>query len=155
MVWQERRSNVRHAVELPIRYRILTEAKPLIKTSPSAVPSNKTRNISDTGLLFLSSERFRVGVLLELTLPVKDKLFTIEGRVVHASQDSDSGLFRTGIHFPKLDSVFKVKMAEQVHQIEQYRKTLSQEEGRVVLEEEAAHRWIDEHSDRFAKFFKI
>ncbi len=116
---------------------------------------NKTRNISDTGLLFLSSECLKVGVLLELTLPVKDRVFAIEGRVVYAGRDAETGLFRTGIYFPKPDHVFKVKMAEQLHQIELYRKTLSREEGRVVSEEEAAHRWIEEHSNDFSKFYKF
>ncbi|MBI4394828.1 MAG: PilZ domain-containing protein [Candidatus Omnitrophica bacterium] len=152
MVWQERRSSVRHAIELPIRYRVLSESKSPSKTSFSS--GCKTRNISDTGLLFLSSERFDVGDLLELTLPVRDRIFSIEGCVVYASRDVESGFFRTGIYFPKPDSIFKVKMAEQLHQIEQYRKTLSHEEGRVVSEEEAAHRWIDEHSDEFSKFYK-
>ena len=150
MVWQERRSAVRHAIELPIRYRILSGGA---HSQPNRPP--KTKNISDTGLLFLSQEHFKVGVLLELSLPVKEKVLTIEGRVVHASQDSETKLFRTGICFEKSDSVFKVKMAEQVYQIDQYRKLLSKQEGRVVSEEEAAHRWIEEHSSNFAEFYKL
>ena len=153
MVWQERRSAVRHAIELPIRYRMLRQ-KEQAGGSHFSARSQKTKNISDTGLLFLSTEYFTVGTLLELSLPLKERVFTIEGRVVHASRDSDSGLFRTGINFPKADSVFKIKMAEQVYQIDQYRKSLSKQEGRVVLEEEAARRWIDQHSSDFAEFYK-
>ena len=78
----------------------------------------------------------------------------MEGRVVHTSRDPESGMYRTGIYFSRLDQVFKVKMAEQVHLIHQYRSTLSQEEGRVVSEQEAAERWIEEHSHDFAKFYK-
>ncbi len=149
MIWQERRSAVRHAVELPIRYRVLESGAQSQPTRPQ-----KTKNISDTGLLFLSTESFKVGASLELSLPVKEKVLIIEGRVVHSSQDSESKLFRTGINFPKSDSVFKVKMAEQIYQIDQYRKTLSKQEGRVVSEEEAAHRWIEVHSSDFAAFYK-
>ena len=154
MVWQERRSSVRHAIELPIRYRVLTASKQISGSLSQPTRLPKTKNISDSGLLFLSSEYFKVGTLLELSLPVKEKVLTIEGRVVHASQDSESGFFRTGISFSKPDSVFKVKMAEQVYQIDQYRKFLSKEEGRAVSEEEAAHRWIEEHSGDFAEFYK-
>ena len=153
MIWQERRSAIRHAVELPIRYRVLSEPGPS-GTNHSPVRPLKTKNVSDSGLLFLSTECFKIGSLLELSLPVKEKILTIEGRVVHASQDQESDLFRTGIHFPKVDSVFKIKMAEQVYQIDQYRKLLSKQEGRVVLEEEAAHRWIEQHSGDFAEFYK-
>ena len=153
MIWQERRSSVRHAVELPIRYRVLTKP-PQSGTDHSPTRPQKTKNVSDSGLLFLSTQCFEVGTLLELSLPVKEKVLTIEGQVVHASEDQGSGFFRTGIHFPKSDSVFKVKMAEQVYQIDQYRKHLSKQEGRVVSEEEAAHRWIDQHSGDFAEFYK-
>ena len=154
MVWQERRSVVRHAIELPIRYRVLSERRQMSGTRSQLTNPQKTKNISDSGLLFLATEYFKVGTLLELSLPVKEKVLTIEGCVVHASQDSESGLFRTGIHFPKIDSVFKVKLAEQVYQIDQFRKSLSRQEGRLVSEEEAAHQWIEEHSSDFAEFYK-
>lgn len=78
----------------------------------------------------------------------------MEGRVVHASRDAETGLFRTGVNFPQPDGVFKIKMAEQVYQIDQFRKILSEKEGRVVSEEEAAHRWIAQHSSDFAEFYK-
>ena len=152
MVWQERRTSVRHAIEIPIRFRVVNEPK---QDTRSLSQPHKTKNISETGLLFLSSECFKIDTLLELTFPMRDKTFTMDGCVVHASRDSESGLFRTGIYFPNPDSVFKVKMAEQVYQIDRYRKLLSQEEGRVVSEEEAAHRWINKHSDDFARFYLI
>ncbi|MBI4358323.1 MAG: PilZ domain-containing protein [Candidatus Omnitrophica bacterium] len=154
MLWQERRSTIRHAIELPVRYRVLVESKQKDKATFQSVHPHKTKNISDNGLLFLSSEYFKLGTLLQLTLPVRDKVFTIEGRVVHSSQDRESSFFRTGIYFANPDSVFKVKMAEQLHQIDEYRKSLSRDEGRVITEEEAAHRWIDEHSRNFAEFYK-
>ena len=154
MVWQERRSAVRHAIELPIRYRVLSEQRQGGGTHASATRPQKTKNVSDSGLLFLSIEYFKVGTFLELSLPVKEKVFTIEGCVVHASQDPESKLFCTGIHFPKTDSIFKIKMAEQVYQIAQYQQSLSRLERRAISEEEAAHRWIEEHSSNFAEFYK-
>ena len=155
MTWQERRSSIRRAVELPVKYRVVVERKVKDKEPAQATVPYKTKNVSENGLLFLSSEQFKLGTLLELTLPVKDKIFTIQGRVVHASRDSDSRLYRTGIYFPSADSIFKVKMAEQLHQIDEYRKQISREEGRPITEEEAAHRWIDEHSKDFAEFYKF
>ena len=151
MVWQERRSAIRHTIELPIKCRILSENKEAAK-SPIQL-RNRVKDISDGGLLFLSNRSFSIGTLLELTFPVQDKVFTMQGRVVHASKDIESKLFRTGIRFSKSDSVFKVKMAEQVYQIDEYRKTLSREEGRVVSQEEAAIKWIEKHSREFAEFY--
>ena len=154
MMWQERRSVIRHAVELPVKYHVLAERKETAKTDSKTARSDYIKDISESGLLFLSAKNFQVGVLLELTFPVKDRVFTMQGRVVHASRDSDSKLYRTGIYFAKADSVFKIKMAEQLYQIDEYRKTLSEEEGHVISEEEAAHRWIEKHSREFAEFYR-
>ncbi|MBI1977515.1 MAG: PilZ domain-containing protein [Candidatus Omnitrophica bacterium] len=154
MVWQERRSFVRHNVELPVKCRILGEQKEPEPLTLQAGRSNKIKDISEGGLLFFSTERFKTGTLLELTFPVRSKVFTMQGRVVHASRNGQSKLYRTGICFSKADSMFKVKMIEQLHQIEEYRQLLSEEEGRIVSEEEAAQKWIEQHSGEFAEFFR-
>lgn len=153
MVWQERRTSERHAVELPIRFRVLNEPREATKPSSLANRSQRTKNISHDGLLFLSPQQFKIGTLMALTFPIKDRTFTMEGHVIHSNRDSESGFYRTGIRFLKADSVFKVKMAEQLYQIDQYRKQLSKEEGRAISEEEAAHRWIEKHSMNFAEFY--
>lgn len=144
-MWKEKRAFLRHVIELPIKYRVLPESKER---------RSETQNFSDGGLLFLASERFDVGTLLELTVPTKDKAFTVEGRVVHVADDPQGGFFRMGVHFMHPQSVFLVKMAEQIHQIDLYRKKLSQKAGQEISEEEAAHRWIEEHSKEFSKFYK-
>lgn len=144
-MWKEKRAFIRHVIELPIKYRVLPESKE---------HRSETQNFSDGGLLFLASERFAVGTLLELTVPTKDKVFTVEGHVVHVAEDERGGFFRMGVHFLHPKSLFLVKMAEQIHQIDLYRKTLSKKEGHEISEEEAAHRWIEQHSKAFSKFYK-
>lgn len=154
MKWREKRAFVRHAVELPIRYRILGGEKRANGSLFLAVSSERTKDISEGGLLFLSSQVFSIGTCLELKIPIGGRVFTLEGRVVHHRRDFESQLFRTGIQFTNPDGVFKVKMAEQIYQIDEYRKTLSMQEGRSVSPEEAAQRWIEKHSERFAEFYK-
>ncbi len=150
MVWRERRASERHVVELPIKYKIVAETK----KNQTALHISKIKNICDGGLLFLSSEPFELGIKLELSLPLKHQIFTIRGKVVRVDRDPDTDLYRIGIHFSRITHVFKVKMAEQLHQIDRYQQTLSKEEGRIVPEEEAAHRWVEAHSRDFAEFFK-
>lgn len=149
-MWHERRQSERHVVELPIKYRVVDEPP---KTQPSIRPC-RTKNICEGGLLFLASERFETGTLLELTVPIKNQIFVIQGRVAHVDRDLNGEFYKIGIQFPRADHVFKLKLAEQLRQIHQYQQTLSQEEGRIVSEEEAARRWIDENSGMFAEFFK-
>ncbi len=73
---------------------------------------------------------------------------------MYVSRDPELSLYRIGIQFPRADQVFKVKMAEQLRQIDEYQQMLSKEEGRIVSEEEAAQRWIETHSGDFAEFYK-
>ena len=140
-------------MELPIRYRALAVNGTLHATSSPATRYSHTRNISSGGLLFLSQEAFQVGTVLELNFPVKDQLFSMHCRVVHTVQDPHSKLYETGVHFSNPDTVFKVKMAEQVYQIDEFRKSLSKQRGHIVTQEEAAREWIAKHSKEFAHFY--
>jgi len=149
MAWQERRSSERHIIEFPIKYKIIDDPKKKQWT----VRTSRAKNIGDGGILFLSSERFETGTLLELTFPIKDQVFTMKGRVVRITRDSEADLYQVGIQFPSADHVFKVKMAEQIRQIAQYQQMLSKQEGRIVSEEEAAQKWIEANSGNFAEFF--
>jgi hypothetical protein len=155
-MWKEKRSSARHVIELPIRYRELKVKQQIKKGKPSADVSaqkGETKNLSERGLLFVSFLPFAKGTTLELTLPMKDKVFTVRGIVVHATDDTDTGFFKIGVQFSNATQVFKVKMAEQLYQIEQYRKSLSKKRGRPVSEEEAARKWIQDHSTEFSEFY--
>ena len=149
-MWRERRSYERHVIELPIKYKIVDDPK----RRPAGIRTSRTKNICDGGLLFLSNESFEIGITLELSVPVKEQVFTMRGKVVRVDRDPETALYRIGIHFPHVSQVFKVKMAEQLHQIDQYQQLLSKEEGRIVPEEEAAHRWIEIHSGDFGEFYR-
>jgi hypothetical protein len=145
----EKRACVRHIIKLPIRFR---EVKTSTKTATDFKKSH-TKNFSEGGLLFLSSGPYAVGTVLELSFPVKDQIFKMRGKVAHAMRDPESGRFRIGICFSRAHHVFKVKMAEQLHQIDCFRKTLSEEQGREVTEEEAAEHWIHKFSSEFSEFY--
>ena len=149
-MWRERRSSDRHVIELPIKYRIIDD----VKKKQSNLRSSRVKNLCDGGLLFLSSERFENGTLLELTLPIKDQIFILKGRVVHVDHADGSRIYKIGIQFPSATHIFKLKMAEQLRQITHYQQKLSEDEGRAVSEEEAAQKWIEVNSGMFAEFYK-
>ena len=151
---QERRINKRHFLKLPIHYQEIAPGK-AERSSPSILPErSQTKNLSDGGLLFLAPRHYPVDTLFELTFPVKDKLFTMKARVIHLTKDEDSGFYRTGVSFSSASQVFKIRMAEQLYEIDEYRNALSKEKGRSVSEEEAAEKWIGERSADFAEFYR-
>ena len=143
-MWKEKRTVERHIIELPIKYKALVGAKPHLA---------ETKNMSQSGLLFLTTDHFDPGVILELTLPTRDRVFTVTGKVVYSKRELETNEYRTGVQFLNPESIFIVKMAEQLHQIDQYRKRLTEQAGHPVSEQEAAERWIQDHSMEFAKFY--
>jgi hypothetical protein len=153
-MWQEKRSAQRHVIVLPIQYREIESSEAMEKTDQASVLRGHTKNVSEQGLLFLSRQPFKKGTILEVTFPLKDKLFKILGSVVYSMVDPDTTLYRTSIQFQKPDSMFKLKIAEQIYLINQYQQHLSREESRTVSDEEAAEKWIQHHSAEFSKFYE-
>lgn len=151
---EEKRLSARHFIELPIHYRQISSKHGSGSAPVSVLERSRTKNFSDGGLLFLTPKAYPPGTEFELSFPVQGKVFTMTASVVHSSRDSDSGFYETGVHFSNPSDLFKIRMAEQLCHIDQFRKELSKAEGHPVSEEEAARKWIQEHSAEFAEFFR-
>ncbi len=151
---KEKRTVKRYGFKLPIRYRAMTLAEDGKKMPASPFRRGATQDVSHEGLLFLAVEKFPAGTAIELQVPTRGKFFYLDGRVTHVALDTQSGLFRTGIQFLNSQNIFKMKMAEQLMQIADYKKELSESENRSVTEQEAAERWIEKHSEHFSSFYQ-
>ena len=149
----EKRLSRRHFLKLPIHYRAIGTVDDSKSDSFSPVGQSQTSNVSEGGLLFLAPQNYPSGTIFELTFPVKEKLFTLRATVIHSMQDVNTGLYRTGVRFSNPSQFFRIKMAEQLCHIEEYRESLSQQTGKSISEEEAAERWINDHSKEFADFY--
>ncbi|OGX06158.1 MAG: hypothetical protein A3G87_02135 [Omnitrophica bacterium RIFCSPLOWO2_12_FULL_50_11] len=151
---KERRFSARHFIELPIHYRKILPEKGAEGVSTSVQERSRTKNLSDGGLLFLAPKSYRPGTQFELSFPVKGKVFSLKASVVHSLLDPATGFYETGMCFSNPSELFKIRMAEQLYQIDKFRKKLSEVKGYAVSEEEAAKRWIEEHSAEFAEFYR-
>lgn len=140
---QERRHFLRHPIEIPIGVRPEYDKRQTV---------SKSADVSEGGLSFLWNRPIRKDTSLRITIPVKEKRFTVKGQVVYSEKDAGTGLFRTGVLFTDRSSAFTAKLAEETLEILEYRRTLSESEGRDVPEEEAARLWIKRYAATFAKF---
>ena len=140
---KERRKYYRHPISAPIKLRAAR--------NPDSIRT-ETQEISLGGLSFLSQNRLEKSSFVDLSIPVKDKLFEIKGRVAYSVEDGKSGKFRTGILFIDSPSAFRAKLAEEALEIMRYRKEISRELGKEVTEEEAAKRWIQNFAKDFPDF---
>ena len=79
----------------------------------------------------------------------REKFFDVQAKVVYSKEDRRSARFSTGVSFVDFPSAFKARLAEEVLQILEYRKSISRELGHEVSEEEAAKKWVSHYADQF------
>ena len=139
---KEKRHFFRHPIHVPIKLRVAAASQ--------SYPSQST-DISLGGLNFSWSRKLSKGTMIDIAIPVREKTFDIRARVVYSKEDRRSARFSTGVSFVDFPSAFKAKLAEEVLQILEYRKSISREAGREISEEEAARKWVGEYAERFGR----
>ena len=105
-----KRRFIRHPVCIPLEF-VREDDK---KTKEKA----ETVNLSLGGLLFLSRKRIAPESVIIVSLPFRDKVFKVHGKVARCDKDESSKLYHVGIEFVKISDAFKVRLVEQLHLIE-------------------------------------
>jgi len=141
---KEKRKFIRHLLVSPLEFKIEDAEVPI---------EAETLDMSEGGLLFMSKKDVPEGKVISILLPLYEKVFNIKARVVHTSQDPDTGLFKVGVAFETYSDAFKVKLIEQVYLIEEYRVLRSFQLGREMSLKDASKEWIKRYSERFEKLY--
>ena len=137
---KEKRHFFRHPIRVPLKLRVASAEKQL---------SSQTTDISLGGLNFSWPRKLSRGTLIDISIPVKEKFFQIRAKVVYSKEDRRSARFSTGVTFVDFPSSFKARLAEEVLEILEFRKSISRELGHEVSEEEAAKKWVSEFAPVF------
>ena len=124
------RNYIRHPTSIPIH--VFTGAQ-----NSAEVMVN---NLSAGGLCFFTDIPVKVGTVVDLTISHVTPDYQGAGIIVWRRSQQPDG-FEVGVRFANDDEYFRVRMVEQVCQIEEYRQQLA-EVGRNLTSEEAAHEWI-------------
>jgi len=141
----EKRRFVRHPICYPLEFE---------QASRKIRQRCQTKDISEGGLLFLSTHQVECGQIIILKLPIQNKLFKIAAKVVHTRTDAENPkLYNVGVSFQRYSDAFKVKLIEQIYLIDEYRALCSLQLGREISLEEASKKWIKLYSERFDKMF--
>jgi len=104
-------------------------------------------DVSAGGLCFEARIRLEPGTEIHLAIPVRRPPFEADA-VVAWCHTTDAG-FRVGVRFSGEESVFALRMVEQVCHIEHYRQDVLKREGRELSSEQAAAEWIARYADKF------
>ena len=140
----EKRRFPRHPISSPVRYN---------QIKSKSFSGSITIDISEGGICFLAGLFLPRGSMVQFTIPVSDQVFTVEGKTTYAAFVDNISFYRTGIEFQNPAAFLRVKLNEQVTQIQEYRQKLSEKLGNEVSEKEAAHRWVEECGKHYSYLF--
>lgn len=131
------RSFFRHPTDIPI------------EVQRDRLPADRHRlcNVSHGGLCFRYANRLAPGDTVTVRIPGVTPPFEAASRVVWCQTDGDG--YQVGVEFLDHQDLYRVRMIEQVCQIEHYRREMREKHGRVLTSQEAALEWIS----RFARSF--
>jgi hypothetical protein len=124
------RNYIRHPTSIPIQ----------VKAGSHHFEQVMVTNLSAGGLSFFTDIPVKVGSLVDLMIPCVTPDYQGEGIIVWRRNQPPQG-FEVGVRFANDDEYFRVRMVEQVCQIEEYRQQLA-DVGRKLTTEEAAIEWI-------------
>ena len=134
------REYIRHPASVPVQ---LEELEGEVKQG-----INTLNNVSFGGVSCLSSEPIEKGKTVNMRIECVNPDFEITGKVVWCRAKNE--LFEVGIEFIlSKDSVFHLRMVEQICHIEHYRSEVLKKEGRKLTSEVAAQEWIEKYAGNF------
>ena len=131
------RNYIRHPTSIPIHVST-------VSLEDAQVTAN---NLSTGGLSFYTDKPVKVGSIVDLAIPCISPDYQGEGIIVWRRNQPPQG-FEVGVRFANDDEYFRVRMVEQVCQIENYRQELA-ELGKNLTSEEAALEWIKRFAANF------
>ncbi|MFH1227112.1 MAG: HD domain-containing phosphohydrolase [Planctomycetota bacterium] len=111
----ERRQASRLKIITQIQYAIHTEKKKLDEQKFNS----ETVNISATGLLITSDRILAVGSMIEISIPLKEWLFNLAGKIVRVERKFATKNYLIGIAFINLEGSKKHKFRFILHNITQ------------------------------------
>jgi hypothetical protein len=132
------RQFIRHPSEIPIELWCIL--------SKSTTQKESLCNVSLSGLAFKSNVSWEIGTIIGVRIPLIHPIFETICRVVWCHKKHNN--FEIGVELMDIDEAFKVRMVEQVCQIENYRNKLKKQ-GRDLSIEEAATEWINRYAAVF------
>lgn len=137
-----RRNFIRHPVTISVQCR---------KKGHIEVNTNELRDISFGGMLFMSSECYSPGDLVEMKFPVLILRSRITGEIIWSSPNErkPATQFSNGMKFLNEQILFMARMIEQLCCIEKYREAQVREHHRSLSGDDAAREWIGMCASRF------
>ncbi len=107
----------------------------------------KLTDIGYGGLCFSTAEALQIDSVINIRIEAVDPPCEVRARVVWCRQEGDH--YEAGVTFIGEQEAYKIRMVEQICQIEHYKNEVFAREGRNLSSSEAALEWIARYAHRF------
>lgn len=104
-------------------------------------------NVSLGGLCFVASDRLEINDPIQVRFPVLNQEGSLNGKVVWC-QKTRRG-YEVGLEFADPGEVERLKVIDQICEIENFRQA-EQREGRNLSGEQAAREWVEQYAGEFS-----
>ena len=135
------RRHVRHVTGIPIEITVDFDRS-------FRAENESVSNVSLGGLSFIASDRLDVGEAIQVKIPVLNEEHSLDGLVVWCNKTTQG--YEVGLEFNDPDEVERLRMIEQISQIETFRRDLEKREGRTLNSEQAAREWVSKYAGEFS-----
>lgn len=136
------RTFIRHPIDIPIE----------VAAQSGPEHAESLRNLSFGGLAFSAERSYEPGTLLGIKIQAPTYPVQLAARVAWCKPNperEDGNHYEIGVAFEDSVDAFRIRMVEQVCQIERYRLSVLGREGREMTADEAAQEWIEQHAEHF------
>lgn len=135
----ESRQYIRHPVTIPIH---------VSSEQVHEEEQHQIRDISEGGLCFVCANNFNSGDKVQITISICHPEFNAQGIVRWCKKNGNDYLI--GVVFIDCEeTIYSLRMVEQVCHIEEYRQKLSKKTGKEISSETAAMEWIQKYASEF------
>jgi hypothetical protein len=117
-------------------------------TGIDATDETALRSLSQGGLSCQLPSAVAVGTIVRIEIDAVSPPYSGTGEIVWCQQSDQH--FEVGVRFTDAEEAFKARMVQQVCQIEQYKKRVFEQQGRVLDSEQAAAEWIEQFAENFS-----
>ena len=135
------RRHVRHVTGIPVEVNL--EYHQNYQASEDTIT-----NVSIGGLCFIANDRLDIHESIQVRFPLLDENTSIDGNVVWCNKTMRG--YEVGLEFDDPEEVERLKMIEQICQIENFRRELEQRHGRRFSSEQAAREWVSRYAGDFS-----
>jgi len=132
------RTFYRHPVDIPLHFRRREHHERV----------GMAEDLGFGGIRFRADEPVEPGVTITVDFPSISGNQEVHARVVWCHR-SDDAAWEIGAAFLEECDHFRTRMVEQICQIELYRRSVAEREGRELKMEEAAQEWVKLHAASF------